>query len=253
MREQAFERALGRGRRCTASRAELERARRRCARAKCERRASPPSASSVVRRAHLKYEGTDTALIVAAGDEPAMRAAFEAAYRARFAFLMPDRGDRDRGALGRGRRASALAPKRLRRSRAASAPRPAAGRARARCTADGALRDAPVYRREALARGPAHRRAGDHRRAQRHHRGRARLARRGHAAQPPGARARRAARAQRARSAPRVDPVMLEVFNNLFMSIAEQMGVRLAQHRLLGQHQGAARLLLRAVRRARAT
>jgi 5-oxoprolinase (ATP-hydrolysing) len=28
------------------------------------------------------------------------------------------------------------------------------------------------------------------------------------------------------RSAPTVDPVMLEVFNNLFMSIAEQMGVR---------------------------
>src|SRR6185503_6696936 len=27
----------------------------------------------------------------------------------------------------------------------------------------------------------------------------------------------------------RADPVMLEVFNNLFMSIAEQMGVRLAQ------------------------
>ena len=38
---------------------------------------------------------------------------------------------------------------------------------------------------------------------------------------------------------------MLEIFNNLFMSIAEQMGVRLAQHRLLGQHQGAARFLLR--------
>jgi 5-oxoprolinase (ATP-hydrolysing) len=45
------------------------------------------------------------------------------------------------------------------------------------------------------------------------------------------------------------DPVMLEIFNNLFMSIAEQMGVTLAEHRLLGEHQGAARLLLRAVRR----
>ena len=31
------------------------------------------------------------------------------------------------------------------------------------------------------------------------------------------------------RSARSADPVMLEVFNNLFMSIAEQMGVRLAQ------------------------
>ena len=41
---------------------------------------------------------------------------------------------------------------------------------------------------------------------------------------------------------------MLEVFNNLFMSIAEQMGVVAAEHRLLGEHQGAARLLLRGVR-----
>ena len=47
----------------------------------------------------------------------------------------------------------------------------------------------------------------------------------------------------------RADPVMLEIFNNLFMSVAEQMGVRAAGHRALGQHQGAARLLLRALRR----
>jgi 5-oxoprolinase (ATP-hydrolysing) len=45
-----------------------------------------------------------------------------------------------------------------------------------------------------------------------------------------------------------VDPVMLEVFNNLFMNIAEQMGCG-CRTPLLGQHQGAARLLLRAVRR----
>jgi 5-oxoprolinase (ATP-hydrolysing) len=41
---------------------------------------------------------------------------------------------------------------------------------------------------------------------------------------------------------------MLEVFNNLFMSIAEQMGVDAAEHRLFGQHQGAAGLLLRDLR-----
>ena len=62
---------------------------------------------------------------------------------------------------------------------------------------------------------------------------------------------RAAARGAHARSAPTVDPVMLEVFNNLFMNIAEQMGAAAAEHRLLGQHQGAARLLLRAVRRRR--
>ncbi|HEX2486885.1 MAG TPA: hydantoinase/oxoprolinase family protein, partial [Myxococcota bacterium] len=42
-------------------------------------------------RAHLKYEGTDTALVVALGTGPAMRAAFEDAYREQFSFLMPGR------------------------------------------------------------------------------------------------------------------------------------------------------------------
>ena len=44
-----------------------------------------------------------------------------------------------------------------------------------------------------------------------------------------------------------VDPVMLELFNNLFMSIAEQMGERL-RHRQLGEHQGAVGLLVRPLR-----
>lgn len=42
----------------------------------------------VVRRAHLRYEGTDSALVVPFGTLPAMRAAFDAAYRQRYAFLM---------------------------------------------------------------------------------------------------------------------------------------------------------------------
>ena len=46
---------------------------------------------------------------------------------------------------------------------------------------------------------------------------------------------------------------MLEVFNNLFMSIAEQMGRDAFQHRLLGEHQGAAGLLLRDLRSPPAT
>jgi 5-oxoprolinase (ATP-hydrolysing) len=61
---------------------------------------------------------------------------------------------------------------------------------------------------------------------QRHHRGRARLA------PPPTPRRpdRAAARAPRATQhaiGTEADPVMLEVFNNLFMNIAEQMGLRL--------------------------
>ena len=59
------------------------------------------------------------------------------------------------------------------------------------------------------------------------HRRRARLAGARHRARPPGAGARRAARGAPAPIGTTVDPVMLEVFNNLFMNIAEQMGLQL--------------------------
>jgi 5-oxoprolinase (ATP-hydrolysing) len=45
----------------------------------------------VHRRVHLRYEGTDSALVVAFADEAGLQAAFEAAYRQRFAFLMSER------------------------------------------------------------------------------------------------------------------------------------------------------------------
>ena len=67
----------------------------------------------------------------------------------------------------------------------------------------------------------------------------------------PSAAAPGAAAPRRVAVGTEVDPVMLEIFNNLFMSIAEQMGAAAAEHRPLGQHQGAARLLLRPVRRRR--
>lgn len=44
-----------------------------------------------LRHVHLRYQGTDNALIVPFGDVATMRAAFEAAYRQRYAFLMPDK------------------------------------------------------------------------------------------------------------------------------------------------------------------
>ena len=48
----------------------------------------------LLRRLHLRYEGTDTALPLACAPgtgEAELRAGFDAAYRQRFAFLMPDR------------------------------------------------------------------------------------------------------------------------------------------------------------------
>ncbi|MGD9946248.1 MAG: hydantoinase/oxoprolinase family protein, partial [Burkholderiaceae bacterium] len=53
-----------------------------------------PDSLRLQRRLHLRYEGTDTALPVACGDDAtpdSLRAAFEQAYRQRFAFLMPGR------------------------------------------------------------------------------------------------------------------------------------------------------------------
>src|SRR5262249_60101253 len=47
-----------------------------------------PGAVRQVRRAHLRYEGTDTALPVPLGALPEMVAAFERAYRQYFSFLM---------------------------------------------------------------------------------------------------------------------------------------------------------------------
>ena len=48
-----------------------------------------------------------------------------------------------------------------------------------------------------------------------------------------------------------VSPLLLEVFNSLFMSIAEQMGATLANTAVSVEHQGATRLQLRGLRRGR--
>ena len=177
----------------------------------------------VHRRVHVRYEGTDSALVVPFGSADEIRAAFEVAYRQRFAFLMPERGLIVEAvsveAVGQGDAPSepvvALQPAQAgagRGDRAALERRALVGRR-------------PRRPRERAAR-PRDRRPGDHRRAQRDDGRRARLAGARHRARPPADRARRAARTRRAIGTT-VDPVMLEVFNNLFMNIAEQMGLQL--------------------------
>ena len=44
-----------------------------------------------------------------------------------------------------------------------------------------------------------------------------------------------------------VDPVMLEIFNGLFMSIAEQMARGAAKHGVIGEHQRTLGFQLRGV------
>ena len=146
------------------------------------------------------------------------RAAFEAAYRQRFAFLMPGKRAGRRGGVGRGDRRR----RRAAETRAAAAPR-AAPRRRRETRAHVRRRRAGTTRRSYVREDAA---AGRRRST-----GPAIIAEANATtvvepgwrasvtrARPPGARARRAARGARARSARSVDPVMLEVFNNLFMS-----------------------------------
>ncbi len=47
----------------------------------------PAAKIKIFVRAHIRYAGTDTALVVGAGTLPAMKRAFEKAHKARFGFI----------------------------------------------------------------------------------------------------------------------------------------------------------------------
>ncbi len=175
-------------------------------------------------RLHLRYQGTDTALVVDAGDEPALRSAFEAAYRQRFAFLMPGRPlvieavSVEAVAAGEPHAGPGA-------GHDAAAPHQPAPETRVRMHC-GQWFDAALHVRErlqpgALIDGPA-----------------VIAEKNATTVVEPGWQARLtpagALELQRTQPRPRqmavgteADPVMLEVFNNLFMNIAEQMGLRL--------------------------
>ncbi|MCW5593635.1 MAG: hydantoinase B/oxoprolinase family protein, partial [Burkholderiales bacterium] len=180
----------------------------------------------VDRRVHLKYEGTDTSLAVPLGEAEAMRAEFERQYRSRFSFLMP----------GRALIAEAVSVEAVGRPDA-PAEKPDAGKAgrapaapveHVPMTTGGERHRTPVFLRDDLA--PGQRLLGPAIIAERN----------ATTVVEPGWEAqvtamdhlvlrRVTARTVRYAAGTHADPVMLEVFNNLFMSIAEQMGVRLAQ------------------------
>jgi 5-oxoprolinase (ATP-hydrolysing) len=221
MREHTFEQPLEPGT-VEAMNGELEQL-AEAARAEVRAQGVAAERIHIVRRAHLKYAGTDTSLALPAQDAAGLRAAFEAAYRARFAFLMPERGlvieALSVEAIGCMDAPEALAP------RAPSAPGLPA--AHTRLYAGGRWQAAPIFRREELAPGQAID-------------GPAVLAEQNATTVvEPGWRARVTPqnhlllerylpRASLAAAGTHADPVLLEVFNNLFLSIAEQMGQRLA-------------------------
>lgn len=171
-------------------------------------------------RAHLRYDGSHQPLEVAFDDAEAMRVAFEAAHHARFGFASPERAVLFDmlavEAIGDGAR---LPP--------AQAPKP---QAIAPTPVQVWLDDwteVPLYDRDTLAEGtqitgPAILREAT-----------------GTVVVAPGWQARvdAAANLILERKLPLVrdhavgtdaDPVLLEVFNNLFMSVADQMGAALA-------------------------
>src|SRR4051812_37988749 len=89
MREQAIEADLGEG-----NRGLLEGALKKlavAAREELARQGVPENVVRIVQRVHLRYDGTDSALIVPFGPIAEMVAQFESAYRKRYSFLMPNR------------------------------------------------------------------------------------------------------------------------------------------------------------------
>jgi 5-oxoprolinase (ATP-hydrolysing) len=197
--------------------------------AEIEVQGAPRSSCRATRRAQLRYVGTDSSLTVACGSLESMRADFEVRYRGRYGYAIPGRPmmiesvvievtaseTDDAAVLPAGVAAEARA--------AGAGPQPARS---VRSFFDGEWLETPLFAREALCAGdlidgPAI------------------------IAEPnqttlvdPGWQVtltplddlvmkRVAPLERRARKVAGVDPALLEVFNNQFMSIAEQMGLRL--------------------------
>jgi len=221
LREEAVERRLEDAQAELAER--TDRLGEQCAR---ELEAQGSAVERIEKRVHLKYEGTDSPLAVPLGTPQAMRADFERLYRTRFSFLMP----------GRALIAEAVSVEAVGKSDApeGNAASGKSGQAPARpvehadMTSGGERHRSPVFLRDDLV--PGQRVPGPAIIAERN----------ATTVVEPGWEAevtaldhlvlrRVALRAARYAAGTHADPVMLEVFNNLFMSIAEQMGVRLAQ------------------------
>jgi 5-oxoprolinase (ATP-hydrolysing) len=204
------------------------------ARAELAAQGVPSHRLKCIQRLMLRYQGTDTALAVPLGSLAELRQGFDAAYRQRFAFLMPDRALVIEAASAE---AIGLAADGVATSPAAAidpAPHeaPPSGEVRLYAALDDGdsagegWRTAALHQREALQPGATI--AGPAVITERH----------ATTVVEPGWQASLATdgvlllQRSRPRSAARAagteaDPVMLEVFNHLFMNIAEQMGLRL--------------------------
>jgi 5-oxoprolinase (ATP-hydrolysing) len=180
-------------------------------------------AIKVHRRAQLRYSGSDTTIEVPLSTPAAMRRAFESAHKSRFGFI-----DRDKAivieavsveAVG----GAARLVERIHPTPSTAPPIPARA---TRLYSHGAWRNANVFLREALSvgtqvDGPALI-IEPHQTIVVEHGWRAAITPKNHVVMT-----RVEPMARREAIGSKADPVMLEIFNHLFMSIAEQMGVTL--------------------------
>ena len=179
---------------------------------------------AVLRHVHLRYEGTDTALIVAFDTRARMQAAFAEAHKRRFGFVMPGRGHIVEAVSVEAQGATETADEPELEAMPGVAPLKPVDVVRMH--AAGATHRTPVHNRQALIPGDAI--DGPAIIAEANATTvvepgwRAETTRLGHLVLE-----RVEPRPDRVAVGTDVDPVMLEIFNNLFMSIAEQMGATL--------------------------
>jgi 5-oxoprolinase (ATP-hydrolysing) len=193
-----------------------------------------PGRARSARRAHLRYDGTDTALPVPLGGVAEMTASFEQAYRQHFSFLMPGKTvlveavsvELVAASAASAAPAAGQPPDGIPRGQPPGPGQPGSAGATVAMYAAGARADVPLMRRQDLR--PGQRVDGpaliveDFATTVTELGWRAELTGLGDLLLT-----RVAARPEQHLAGTTVDPVMLEIFNNLFMSVAEQMGVRL--------------------------
>ncbi len=180
------------------------------------------NAISIGAQAHLRYAETDSPLPIPVASLRGMRALFEVAHQQRFGFISPEK-DIEIEAVEVEARGGGDSFTESEVSR--DSMEPAKPHGRTKLFTDGGWRDAPVFLRSDLAtcheiQGPALI-IEDHQTVVVEPEWKAEVTQRNHLVLT------RVAKKKAARVSKRADPVMLEVFNNLFTSVAEQMGYAL--------------------------
>ena len=180
-------------------------------------------AIKVHRRAQLRYSGSDTTIEIPLSTPAAMRRAFESAHKSRFGFI-----DRSKAIVIEAVSVEAVggAARIVERIHPTPSTAPSIPARATRFFSHGAWREANVFAREALhvgagVDGPALI-VEPHQTIVVEHGWRAEVTAKNHVVMT-----RVEPMARREAIGAKADPVMLEIFNHLFMSIAEQMGVTL--------------------------